>query len=112
MSRTFRRINYDKTLLRNLGGSKQFGIYAVRDVFNDQYFYRSPTNEELIREFLFRYGESKSSNSRTPNRLYRKNRERRLRTYHKRVIRDALNQPDFEMGVVYNTPASHLWDWS
>lgn len=112
MSRTVRRKNFKRSLLRNSECSKKFGFYAKRIVVNGKLTYRAPTKAEIYEDNKYFHGESRDSNARTPSRWYRQQRENMLRTHNKRELLNALNREDYEMGVIYHKPSSHLWDWS
>lgn len=120
MSRTVRRKNYIKQM-RGKEFSKAIGMYAVlerhfhyhsHNVWSVVVYGREPTVDEIYKQKRKWFGESRDANDRTPSRWYRKQFEKKLRTYNNALLRSALKEPDFESSRAFgSTPSSHKWDW-
>lgn len=119
MSRTIRRKNHERTLLKQTRFFHEFGFYAERyydreyRTVNDNYviMFREPTKDERFKTWKEYHGESSDANARTPGRFFRRMYERKLRTHNNSQLRKAMSYNNFDGMLVYNVPASHMWAW-
>lgn len=87
-------------------------IYTIREWIGGTYVYRCPTTpRERYEQFRMWYAESKSSNSRSPDRWYRSNRMKQNRMITKGELAKWIKNPEYEPLVEAN-PRSCQWDWS
>lgn len=116
MSRTFRRKNYE----HEQGANRYYkwkvaGYYTQVDcIWHEEgwfeYVYREPTEEEYYRDYWALHGESKSANSWTPSREFRKRRMGENRMINKTELSKWFKNVDYDP-IFEENPRSHYWDW-
>lgn len=72
---------------------------------------RKITKERAFDIWKCEHGESRTANSRTPGKYYRKKREVKLRSHNKRELVKFVSKEDYEP-MCKNNPDSHYWDWA
>lgn len=113
MARTFRRKNFEAENNNSWwrGGRKTAGFYTESDYSWGLSTYREPTEAEYNNRYRDIHGESKSSNSRSPGKSYRKPRTREWRQQARQELHKFRTREDYDV-LLPSNPVNCWWDWS
>lgn len=125
MSRTFRKKNYEaeNNTSWDRQGWKVAGFYTYKEFHTTRdgnapydgrcgyyYTYEVPTKEQFVKRYWSNHGESRSGNSVSPGREYRRYRMKQNRMITRNELFKYIADSDYDVMVEAN-PRSCWWDW-
>jgi hypothetical protein len=116
MSRTFRKKNYEveNHTSWDTKGKKIAGFYTERTLHYEHggfwYTYDIPTKQQYVDSYWKIHGESRSGNSVSPGKEYRRNRMKENRAITRQELAKFFKNTEYEVMAETN-PRSCWWDW-